>query len=395
MIDKKLLASLRQRRKDTESLKGQFLSKCHHCSDPSRCTSSCAQGINTDIIASWRRCPENLLHELGNTPLEETYLTQLAWEASPLRLAAAPELENIRQLSKENAIAAAISDASGKFLWTTASAGLQKFTDSINFITGASWAERDAGTNAISLALAHKRSCTVFAAEHFAPVNHDLVCYAAPIVHPQSGQIAGAIDISMSWKQHSSLTEKAVGYMANAIAKRLPPCQPRAELEIHALGAVWVLFRGQRLHLSQRQLEILCILALHPAGMTLDAVHHALHGNANANTSTIKSILTQLRQLLDGQVGSQPYRLLMPVWADFLVLPNALRVQHMDEALALYLGELLSASTAPAIEEWRNHLDAGMEALLLNCKNPQTLLESAGNLLCTPLVRERFLELLA
>jgi hypothetical protein len=35
-----------------------------------------------------------------------------------------------------------------------------------------------------------------------------------------------------------------------------------------------------------------------------------------------------------------------------------------------------------------------MEALLLTCKNAQTLIDHTHNLLCTPLVRERLLELL-
>jgi transcriptional regulator of acetoin/glycerol metabolism len=206
---------------------------------------------------------------------------------------------------------------------------MQKFTEATHFIPGSHWAEQANGTNAIGLALTLQQPCTVFATEHYWPVCHDIVCYAAPIIHPQSGQLAGVLDLSTNWQRHTPLTETAVTHMANNIAQRLPLYLPRAELEIHALGQARVLFRGQRLHLSQRQLEIVCILALHPEGMTLEALHHALCGNASTNPSTIKTILTQLRHLLEGQIGSHPYRLGMSVWADFVELPRVLQENRM------------------------------------------------------------------
>lgn len=174
----------------------------------------------------------------------------------------------------------------------------------------------------------------------------------------------------------------------------LPDFSPCAELEIHALGQARVLFRGKVLALSQRQMEILCILALHPAGMSRDALHQALYADANHHPTTLKTVLTQLRHVLTGQIGSHPYRLLIPVWADFLELPRYLQQHDLVNALRLYQGALLVCSTAPALEVWRYRLDAGMGLLLRGNEDAGLLIRHASNLLCTPLVRERLLELL-
>jgi hypothetical protein len=176
----------------------------------------------------------------------------------------------------------------------------------------------------------------------------------------------------------------------------MPNSKPNAALELHALGNAYAVFRGQRLHLSQRQLEILCILALHPEGLSLADLHHALCRNvATTRPTTIRTMLTALRHLLDGQIGSHPYRLLIPVWTDFRALSDRLEQHDIAAALALYRGALLPLSMAPALVEYRYYLDAGMDDLLRTCTSAQLLIDNADNLLCTPLVRERLLALLA
>jgi hypothetical protein len=176
----------------------------------------------------------------------------------------------------------------------------------------------------------------------------------------------------------------------------MPNSKPNAVLELHALGHAYAVVHGQRLHLSQRQLEILCILALHPEGLSLAELHHALCRNvAITQPTTIRTMLTALRHVLDGQIGSHPYRLLMPVWTDFNELSDKLQQHNIVAALALYRGTLLPLSIAPVLEEYRHHLDASMDALLRTCTSAQLLIDHADNLLCTPLVRERLLALLA
>lgn len=388
-------AELRLRRDKAEQQKERFLAGMPLCHSQSPCKTACTQRVNPAIVSSWQRSPATLLHRQTGAPRDDEHTIRHHWERSPLRQAAAPELAQLTQLVQEDTFVAAIADPHGKLQWTAASKPLQPFAEATHFIPGGHWAEQASGTNAIGLALTLQQRCTVFAAEHYLPSCHDIVCYAAPIIHPQSGQLTGVLDLTTHWQQHNPLTETAVAHMANTIAQRLPLYLPRAELEIHALGQAWLLCQGQRLHLSQRQLEILCILALHPQGITLEALYHALCRNTTTHPATLKTILTQLRHLLGGHVSPHPYRLEMTVWADFMELPHLIQQNRVAEALKLYNGEFLPTSIAPALEEWRNYLEASMDTLLHHCQDAYTLIDHSSNLLRTPLVRERLLELLA
>jgi transcriptional regulator of acetoin/glycerol metabolism len=312
--------------------------------------------VSPDILASWQRSPPCILREGTPPPCDDEYTTRLAWEASPLYQAAIPELEKITHLARESSLVATVTNASGKLLWTTASKPMQAFTEQIHLLAGTNWSEQSAGTNAVGLALAERAPCTVFSSEHLLPEWHDVVCYAAPIIHQLSGQLLGVLDISTNWLRHTPLNETAAIHLANSISQRLPSYLPKAELEIHALGQPWLLFKGKPLHLSCRHMEILCILALHPAGLTLEALHHALYGDEAVSHTTTKTLTAQLRHLLEGQIGSRPYRLLLPVWGDFIEIEENLRQSQTALALKLYQGELLPLSASPTIEEWRNHI---------------------------------------
>ena len=105
-------------------------------------------------------------------------------------------------------------------------------------------------------------------------------------------------------------------------------------------------------------------------------------------------VFRQLRAALDGQVGSRPYRLSLPVWADFIEIWQALRRQQAAEAIGLYAGALLARSASPALEEWRHCIDAVMGRALESCDDPAALIgaicrSTAGS----EMVRERLTEL--
>jgi hypothetical protein len=236
----------------------------------------------------------------------------------------------------------------------------------------------------------------VFSSEHYLPFVHDWVCYASPILHPQSGELVGILDLSTTWKRHTPLGQSAVSDLARSIARGLPQNLPKAELEIYALGQPRILFRGKPLNLPMRQVEILSLLALNPQGLSLEGFHAALYGDLPISMSTLKAELSHLRRLLDGQIGSRPYRLQIPVWADFIQVWQALRNQQTSEAFALYQGSFLPQSESPELEEWRHCIDAVMGKALDSCQDPSVLMEklckSTGG---SELVRERLAELVS
>ncbi|MCB1620399.1 MAG: transcriptional regulator [Thiothrix sp.] len=325
--------------------------------------------LNHDIAESWQRSATRLdpKDEQLTIPCADEYVAGQRWQDSILRLVAGQELDQLKQLAREGSLVAAVSDPQGCLLWTFASQHMRRRAESVNFIPGGHWDEHSAGTNAVGLSATLRCPATVFSSEHFLPLVHDWVCYAAPIMHPQSGEMLGVLDISTTWNYHTPLGQAAVKELARSIAGRLPEVLPRAELELHGLGAPRVVFRGRELHLSHRQLEILCLLALNPQGLTLDAFHAALYGDQPVSASTLKAELSHIRRMLDGQVGSRPYRLMVPVWADFIDIWQSLRQHRTQDAIGIYRGSFLPFSTSPELEEWRNCIDAVMGRALHDC----------------------------
>ncbi len=349
--------------------------------------------IRDEIGLSWQRSAQYLNAHEGSAPVEDTQTIDNRWKKSPLSQAAAKDQSNIKQLAKEGELVAAISDPQGTLLWTYASKHMQSRAESVNFRQGGRWDESSAGTNAVGLSITLKKPVTVFSSEHYQPFVHDWVCYAAPIVHPESGLCVGILDLSTTWKHHTPLGQAAVNDMARSIALALPKEQPKAALEIHAMGNPRVLLHGKSLKLTKRQLEILIILALNPQGLHLDAFHAALYGDESIASTTLKAELSNLRRLLGGNIGSRPYRLKLPVWADFIEIWQVLKTQKLHDAIALYRAPLLAQSTSPSIEEWRNCIDAVMQRAVHSCTDSELLIQQVCQSNGHAVIRERLEDL--
>ena len=350
------------------------------------------QNIPHTISDSWQRSQSLTLSESNIVPLEDPYETKYRWHESPIHESAKRELGKLIDVVSEGELVAAISDPTGRLLWTYASPHMKDRAGDVNFVAGGQWGESSAGTNAIGLCLVTREPVTVFSAEHFQSSLHDWVCYAAPIIHPQTGQLVGTLDLSSTWEKHTPLGQAAIEQMAQSIAANLPAESQEAELSLYMLGQPRVLLHQQAIRLSLRHCEILCLLALNPKGLTLDALHATLYGDAPVTKSTLKSEISTLRSLLNGQIESRPYRLKLSCYADFVELWSMIRKRDIDQAFKLYQGGLLVNSDSPEIEQWRQCIDAVMGQSLDHCDNPQQIIQQ-----CNPsageFIRERLLEL--
>jgi transcriptional regulator of acetoin/glycerol metabolism len=349
--------------------------------------------LRPEIASSWQRSAARPVACPKLAPSEDHALVAQVWRDSALRTAVERRKGDIAALAAEAGMLAAVADPCGRLLWSQASRPMRRRAESINFTTGGRWDEPSVGTNAVGLALELRAPVTVFSAEHYQPCVHDWVCYAAPILHPRSGTCVGVLDLSTTWNRHTPLGQAAVTELARGIAAELPEEAPRAELELRVLGEPQVWFRGKRLRLTPRQQEILALLALHPQGLTLEALHAALYGDARVSLATLKSELSHLRRQLDGRIESRPYRLSLSVWADFVAVWQALRRDCGEEALALYRGPLLPRSESPELCEWRHCIDAVMERALRACRDTGVLLERLCQGGGSALLRERLAEL--
>lgn len=333
------------------------------------------ESIHSEITDSWRRSSHYCNPTQQRAPLDDQDATCRSWRESPLRQATECVLEPLTRSVQEGDLLAGVADPHGRLLWTYASNHMRQRAETIHFTPGGRWDERSAGTNAVGLAVELRRPVTVFSAEHYAPYVHDWVCYAAPIVHPQTQEIVGILDISSTWNLHTPLGQAATSELARSIAQHLPAAPVKAELELYALGRIKALFRGVPLRLTLRQMEILCLLALNPHGWALDALHAALYGDHPVSLGTLKAELSHLRRLLGEQISSRPYRLQVSVWADFIELWGLLQRKQPQNARRLYQGPFLPRSKAPELEEWRYCIDAALDRVLDACMLPEGLWE--------------------
>jgi hypothetical protein len=352
--------------------------------------------IDRDILSSWQRSEAHIQTFQLHAPGDDVVSAEKCWLESPIRLAAQPSLNSIMQMADEGDLVAAIADPNGRLIWTYAGKHIRERAKSINLSVGSDWHEHRMGTNAIGVALTQNSPSTVFSAEHFQPFAHDWVSYAAPVCYPQSEECAGVLSLFSTWKRHTPLGEAAVAGLARSVMLELPDERPKADLEIYALGQPRVVLHGRQLRLPFRQIEILCLLALNTRGLSLEAFHAALYGDSRVSLSTLKAELSHLRRLLDGKIGSRPYRLQISVWGDFIEIWKTLRRKNSGQAFSLYRGPLLPESESPELEEWRHCIDAVMSQALGNCQDPVVLMDK----LCrstsgSELVRERLYEIMS
>ena len=289
----------------------------------------------------------------------------------------------------------AVTDGRGQLLWVRGKPELLRRAESIQFVEGAQWDERHAGTNAPGTALRIDAPVTITSAEHFIRSVQRWSCAAAPVHEPGSGAILGVIDITGGRDVDSPQTiamVRAAARMAEAelardalvAASRYP--EPRwaamangqysqPVLDVSGLGRseCLVSIGGRTLRLSPRHSEIMVILGACPAGLTGDELAYMLYP-ADVTSSTTRAELVRMRALLsDRLLASRPYRLTCEVRSDWAGVTAQLAAGNLAEALRLYRGPLLPHSEAPGVVELRADLERALRAAILAADQPEFL----------------------
>ncbi len=353
----KVSENLRQRRNNIKAERAAaVLGNLNGCSS-----------VSMDILQSWQRCEKVMASSLNPVMKEGLPCVQALWEASLLRVAMRQEKSGIIDLADESQVAVAISDASGRLLWSYSSLDMQQQSEELNFQKGACWGELDSGSNAIGLAIELNRAVSVFSLEHYLFCMQDCVSYAAPLIFPQTGECLGVLGMLACWDKYTPLGLLAVKQVASSIEKNLAITDNFEGLEVHMLGQSRVRLNGELVRFSPRQLEILCLLVLNPDGVTLGELHAKLYGDAKVSLGALKADISNLRILLGGQIGSRPYRLTLPVYADFIDVFVSLAEKRSHDAIALYRGVLLPLSESPEIIEWNHCIEVAVSDAIDSC----------------------------
>jgi hypothetical protein len=339
--------------------------------------------VRPEILRSWQRSQPHVPRDVAEAPLDDESEARAFWQDSPLQHAVSRVESELRRTAEDGDLVLAVTDSQTRILWTYGGRVMRRKAETVNFVPAARWDDESVGTNALDLANRLRRPSMVFSAEHYAPIVHNWVCWAAPVHDPLTGAQLGVIDLSTTWDRTHPIGLATARVLARLIETAMPvsamhPSYLEADgptgLELRLLGNAEATLDGSRLLLNRRQTEILAILALHPDGLSLDRLHALVYGDQAVTLSTLKAEVSHLRAALGGQLASRPYRLTLPVSTDIDDVLDALRRGDAAAAIACYGGDLLPGTESPALVELGEFVAVSMREALLANPDPEAVI---------------------
>lgn len=151
-------------------------------------------------------------------------------------------------------------------------------------------------------------------------------------------------------------------------------------LRIKVLGQQEVWLNDERIDLSERALETLVLLALHPQGLTPEVLHSLLYDDEETTLVALRSAVSRLRTVVPISGHPDSYRITVPFTLDAQACEEAIAAGNLRAALELYRGPLLERSDAPGIREMRLYLEERLRQSVLHSGDADTLLPLAETL---------------
>ncbi|MDX5578414.1 MULTISPECIES: GAF domain-containing protein [Streptomyces] len=340
--------------------------------------------VRAVVGASWRRSARARVSP-DDAPAVELGPDELGpyRDAHPLARAMPVIRELMGAYATDGEHLLAVCDAHGRLLWVEGHTAARRRAGLMNFVEGARWAESVAGTNAPGTAIAVDRPVQVFAAEHFLRPVQQWTCAAAPLHDPHTGRVLGAVDITGGDRLAHPHSLAFVQAVARAAESQLALLAPPPDVEAVRLGALGrdealLVAWGRRLRLSRRHSEILVALAHRPEGLSGDELLIELYEDESVTPVTLRAELSRLRRLLGPDLlDSRPYRLAVPVDADFDTVTRRLASGAVAAALDAYAGPLLPGSRAPSVVRLRRRITEQLRAALIARGDPGLLADWA------------------
>jgi hypothetical protein len=330
--------------------------------------------LRSVIAASWRRCRRaGVEPEAGCAPLA---LAGDALVERRVQSGLAPAVPVLRELlGHDSRHLLIVTDAAGHLLWVEGDRASRRLAERVSLVPGARWSEDAAGTNAMGTSIAVDHAVQVFSAEHVRAAVHGWTCAAAPLHAAGSGGLMGCVDLTGPANTVHPHSLALVAAAAHAASGLLAPSAPSERaVSIRALGTnrASVELDGRALTLSPRHSEIVVLLAAHERGLSAEQLALELFGEHGKPVS-VRAELSRLRRLLGAVLDADPYRLAVPVEADFLDVRRRIDDAQPGPALAPYPGLLLPRSEAPGIVEMRRGLDSGVRRSVLAAGDDELL----------------------
>ncbi|WP_431047373.1 GAF domain-containing protein [Streptomyces sp. P1-3] len=338
-------------------------------------------GVRPVVAASWRRSADALVSPEAMAPIDLVDAELAAYRAEhPLARVMPLFRELLGDIADDGAHLLAVCDEQGRMLWIEGHSGVRRRAERMNFVAGARWGERHAGTNAPGTCLTIDHAVQIFATEHYNRRVQPWTCAAAPLHDPHTGRLLGAVDITGGdhlATPHSLALVQATARAAEAQLAGAAPYPTGSRVALTALGRDEALLvaDGERIRLSRRHSEIMVLLAGHPDGLTGERLALELYGEWADQRSpvTLRAELSRLRRLAGPLLASRPYRLCAPLTVDVTAVAEELAAGNLHTALRAYRGPLLPLSDAPGVCRMRRNLEDRLRRAVLSRRDPELL----------------------
>ncbi|MFD7665159.1 GAF domain-containing protein [Streptomyces sp. NPDC059788] len=337
-----------------------------------------AQPVRRVVADSWRRSASAHATLDGPAPIDLDEPELRAYrDGHPLARAMPVFRDLLGAFAHDGAHLLAVCDPQGRMLWVEGHPGVRRHAERMNFVAGARWDERHAGTNAPGTALAADHAVQIFATEHYNRRVQQWTCAAAPLHDLRTGRLLGAVDITggdhLAGPHILALVQATARAAEAHLASHPERTAPTAHLTVLARDEALLVVDGRALRLGRRHSEIVLLLARHPEGLTGDRLATLLYGERDVRPVTLRAEMSRLRQVVGPLLDSRPYRLTTTVRTDLAEVEADLAADDLAAALRAYRGPLLPLSEAPGVRRLRSLLEDRLRRAVLTRREPETL----------------------
>ncbi|MDI3313133.1 MAG: helix-turn-helix domain-containing protein [Mycobacterium sp.] len=304
------------------------------------------------------------------------------WRMSRLRGLVTELAGELQRIADDGGFEVEVTDEAGTVLWSSGHLPMrwcERRAENVDVISGGRFSQGAVGAGAVGVAVRTGRPATVFSARRGGRRVPDRVRYSAPI-HDPYGRELGTIELNSTGNRPNALGPTVARMLASVIETRLRDTwderddESGARVELECLGGSKLLIDGRPVHATLRQLEILALLALRPAGFSPGELAAKIYGDRWVAATTLKAEVCHVRRLLGGRLAARTYALLAPVKCDAVEVLEALSRGDVTAAVQRYAGPLLPQSEAPGIIAWRDQLEVAIRNAVLASDSPEPAL---------------------
>jgi sigma-54 dependent transcriptional regulator, acetoin dehydrogenase operon transcriptional activator AcoR len=179
--------------------------------------------VRKNVLDSWKRCQDKGVNprQMQTKPALSDLELKGLLEQSELYHAAKPIIDDLYHKMTGTGYLITLNDQYGRMIYLKGETPIKRLAEKMNFAPGMDWGEQAAGTNAIGTSIVTKSPIQILSAEHFCQGCHPWTCSSAPIFHPLTKQVIGAIDITGKWYNAQPHTLGFAVSIAQMIEKQL------------------------------------------------------------------------------------------------------------------------------------------------------------------------------